>query len=332
MRSNPLPNWPAPPSGWVPDGDRVRRSGNVLSTAVAAVVLVAAAGATGAVLSGCQSGTPSPGSSSGSSANPISTGKPNPTAARQQVTLPFGGQNPHFYPHGVAVDAQGNVYVTAVNEGVLKLAPGAPAPTPLPFSGLQFATSGGVDTAGNAYVTDDGNAEKGRVQKLDSNGSQTELPFPGLAQDPNLAVASDGTVYVADGGNNRVLKLSPGATSATELPFTGLNDLRSVAVDSTGNVYLSDRGNARVLMLAAGSSNQSVLPLNVQGQQGVAVDSSGNVYAAGSQGVTVLAKDSQQTTQLPVKGETELFGIAVDPKANIYLTDTKNNQVIELKT
>jgi serine/threonine protein kinase, bacterial len=301
------------------------------------VVLVGVATITGTTLGACgRQASRSAESSASSSASPA-TGTPNPTAARQQVTLPIkGGEN--FYPQDVAVDAQGTVYATAVNEGVLKLAPGAQAAVSVGFSGLQFAASGGADAAGNVYVADDGGQTPGftgRVQKRTPAGAQTQLPFAGLGQDPRLAVTPDGTVYVADHSNNRVLKLPPGATSPSELPFTGLKRPDSVAVDSAGNVYVSDVGNSRVLMLAASSAGQSVLPITAEKQTAIAVDSSGNVYLAGAQGVAVLAKGSQTTTQLPVSGgrggDPELLGIAVDTHGNIYLADNKNYQFIELK-
>ena len=254
------------------------------------------------------------------------------TAARTQSPLPFGEDDgKSFYPKDVSVDTHGDIYVTAVNDGVLKLAKGATQSARVPFSGFDFALSAGADDAGNVYLSDDGNDGKGRVQKLTPDGTQSELPFSGLGQDPNIAVALDGTVYVADGSNDRVLKLSPNSTSPMVLPFTGLSDPRRVAVDSEGTVYVSDRKHSRVVTLESGSTSQKVLPFTVDGIQGVAVDSSGNVYVAGPQAVTVLPKDSQQTTELPVKNVTKLSAIAVDADGNIYVTDEDIHQVIALK-
>lgn len=321
---------------------RTRVSRKLLTTSMGVVVLVGVATATGTALGGCQrQNSRSAESSTSSSAKP-NTGTINPTAARHQVTLPFKG-SADFYPQGVAVDGQGTVYATAVNDGVLKLAPGAQAAVSVGFSGLSFAVSGGADATGNVFVTDDGGTANGtgRVQKRTPTGAQTVLPFTGVGQDPRLAVAPDGTVYVADNAGNRVLKLPPGATSPSELPFMGLKNPGYVAVDSAGNVYVSEvvneneSGNPRVLMLAAGSTTQSVLPITAPEQRAIAVDSSSNVYLTGAQGVTVLAKGSQKTTQLPVSGgpggNPQLLGIAVDSHGNIYLADGKNEQFVELK-
>ena len=319
-----------------------RLTHNGLRAAVAAFVAVAVP----LVLSGCQTSTTgSPRSSANtsvtaqadrtpSSANP-SPATPGPT--RKQVTLTITGQGPHFYPQDVAVDTHDNVYVTAVNEGLLKLAPGASPPTRYPFTDLAFAVSGGVDAAGDAFLAQSGNDNTGHILKLTPTGSQTELPFTGLGGERHLTVTPDGTVYVAAG--TRVLKLSPGATSADVLPFTGLKNAAFVAVDPAGNVYVSDRGSSsadatdsRVVMLAAGSTSQSVLPLSAQmQQQGLAVDGSGNVYVASAQGITELVKDTQQTTQLSVTGNPKLGATAVDTHGNIYVIDSDHNTVIELK-
>ena len=314
---------------------------------VGSVVLVVTT-ATVTTLGACgRQSSKSAGSSTSSSAGPAmgtaTTGTATPAPARQQVTLPLkGGQ--HFYPHDVAVDGQGTVYATAINEGVLKLPPGSQQAVSVGFTGLEFAVSGGVDAAGNVYVADDGSTvpgSTGRVQKRTPAGAQTELPFTSLGQDPRLAVAPDGTVYVADHSHNRVLKLPPGAKSPSELPFTGLKSPVYVAVDSAGNVYVSEvadeqgSGNPRVLMLAAGSTTQSVLPITADKQGAIAADSSGNVYLVGAHGITVLATGSQQTTQIQLSGgpggDPEISGIAVDSHGNIYLADSKNEQFVELK-
>jgi serine/threonine-protein kinase len=309
---------------------------------VGSVVLVVTAAA-GTTLGACGRQSDKSAGSSASSSAGSTTATASPVPARQQVTLPIkGGQ--HFYPHDVAVDGQGTVYATAINEGVLKLPPGSQQATSVGFTGLEFAVSGGVDAAGNVYVADDGSTamgSKGRVQKRTPAGAQTELPIIGLGQDPRLAVASDGTVYVADHSHNRVLKLPPGAKSPSEMPFTGLKSPVYVAVDSAGNVYVSEvadeqgSSSPRVLMLAAGSTTQSVLPITAEKQGAIAADSSGSVYLVGAHGITVLAKGSQQTTQILISGgpggDPEISAIAVDTHGNIYLADSKNEQFVELK-
>ena len=85
------------------------------------------------------------------------------TADRErQYALPFSDLH---VPHGVAVDATGNVYITdAIANRVLKLAAGTSAQTVLPFTRLDLSTGVvnestagvAVDASGNVYVTDTG--------------------------------------------------------------------------------------------------------------------------------------------------------------------------------
>ena len=130
----------------------------------------------------------------------------------RQTALAFTGLKD---PTGVAVDAQGDVYVAdAGNRRVLKLASGSDSQTELPFTGLQNLTGVAVDGNGSVYVT------------YFTNG------YPGVG---------------------KVVKLAAGSATQTELPFTGLADPRAVAVDTGGNVYVADRHMQRVVKLPAGS-------------------------------------------------------------------------------
>ena len=105
----------------------------------------------------------------------------------------------------VVVDNAGSVYVVESTNRVLKLAPGASAPTPLPFPDLKNAAGLAVDSAGNVNVTD---FERNRVLKLAAGASgPTVLPFSGLNHPAGVAVDAAGSVYVADSGNRRVVKL-----------------------------------------------------------------------------------------------------------------------------
>jgi sugar lactone lactonase YvrE len=270
------------------------------------------------------------------------------TADRERpFALPFTDLR---VPHGVAVDAAGNVYVTdAHTNHVLKLAAGSSTPTVLPFTGLDFgsnvidaATAGvAVDAAGNVYVAD---SDHSRVVKLAAGSStQTVLPFKGLDAPQGVAVDSAGTVYVVDYSHGQVLKLAAGSSTQTVLPSSGngASPNGNVAVDATGNVYVGfskthRRGPSEyyVMRLAPGSDTWTTLPTapdnfraNLStGEQDLAVDTRGNVYVITStdtRGVWKLVPGSDNWTQL--QGAPPLIdplGLAVDPGGrSVYVTD-----------
>jgi len=133
-------------------------------------------------------------------------------------------------PIGIAVDANGNVYVAdRGNHSIRKITP-----------------EGVVSTLA-------GNGEKGFM-----DGSTTEAQFN---RPTGVAVDMDGTVYVADQKNNLIRKITPegvvstyagsgiagyGDGSAVTARFKNPFD---VAVDLDGNVYVSDIGNQRIRMI-----------------------------------------------------------------------------------
>jgi DNA-binding beta-propeller fold protein YncE len=247
----------------------------------------------------------------------------------RQFALPFAGLR---MPHGVAVDAVGNVYVaeTRTNQ-VFKLAAGSNTQTVLPFTDLDLLSGGviddsiasvAVDAAGDVYVTDTGH---NRVVELAAGSStQTVLPFRGLDVPKGVAVDHAGTVYVLDYSEGRVVKLAAGSTTQTVLPKPGKGSPSGdVAVDTAGNVYVSvsGRGYDHLLRLAPGSNTWTELP-SAGWQRLAAVDSAGNVYVIAG-GVMKLAPGSDKWTALPgVPPFVDAMGLAVDPSGNhVYVTD-----------
>ncbi|OBK47979.1 NHL repeat-containing protein [Mycobacterium sp. 1081908.1] len=264
----------------------------------------------------------------------------------RQYALPFTGLRA---PHGVAVDAAGNVYVADTHTNrVLKLAPGSSTQTELPFTGLDLcanvidASLAGVavDAAGNVYLSD---SCHNRVLKLAAGSStQTVLPFKGLDDPHGVAVDTAGNVYVVERSQNRVVKLAAGSSAQTVLPSAGTGDGPNgdVAVDNTGNVYISvTRSLSRhsvsryLVRLAPGADTWTKMPPAPDnsyqglstGEQDVSVDAAGDVYVftglAG--GVMKLAPGSSTWTELPGAPRfVDPLGMAVDRGGHyVYVTD-----------
>jgi DNA-binding beta-propeller fold protein YncE len=261
--------------------------------------------------------------------------------------LPFTGLRS---PHGVAVDAAGNVYVADTHTNrVVKLAAGSNTQTVLPFTGLDLcannieAAVGGVavDPAGTVYVTDSCNDRV--VMLVDGSSTQTVLPFKRLDSPQGVAVDATGAVYVVSYSQSEIFRLAAGSTRQTPLPASGIQaaPTGNLAVDAAGNVYAGfskshykGQSEYYLLKLAPGASTWTTLPAppNDQrasfstGEQDIAVDGTGALYVRTStdtQGVWKLAPGS--TTWTPLRGAPTLIdplGIAVDAQGrNVYVTD-----------
>lgn len=233
---------------------------------------------------------------------------------------------------GIAVDADGNTYVTGIGtDRVMRLEAGATAATQLPFSGLKNPRDVAVDAKGDVYVTDSSND---RVMWLPAGApAAIPLPFSGLNDPRGIITSPEGDVYVVDRGNDRVLFLPSGSTAAVPLPFTGLGDPRGVAVDADGGVVVTDWGNNRVMRLAAGSTEATALPFTgLNDPHGVAIDTKGSVYVTdrGNAGVVELKAGSPAAIPLPFTGLNDPQGVAVDAAGNVYVTDAGPHPVLKL--
>ncbi|NVK82760.1 MAG: T9SS type A sorting domain-containing protein, partial [Cytophagia bacterium] len=184
------------------------------------------------------------------------------------------------YPTGIALDAQGNIYVTeSVSHIVRKITPNGDVTRLAGSLSRGFSDGNGVsasfnsprgiavDASGNIYVADAGNH---RIRKITSNGDVSTLAGSGSGNvDGNgtsarfsnpfgVAVDVSGNVYVADYGNHNIRKITPngdvttlaGSGSAGSADGNGtaasFNNPSGISVDAAGNVYVTDYGNHNI--------------------------------------------------------------------------------------
>jgi sugar lactone lactonase YvrE len=184
-------------------------------------------------------------------------------------------------PNGVAVDGDGNVYVTdRQNHTVRKITPAGVVTTLAGTAGSSGSADGtgadarfnspngvAVDGGGNVYVADTYNHT---VRKVTPAGVVTTLAgtatrwgsADGTGADarfrhPNgVAVDGEGNVYVADSSNHSIRKITSVGVVTTWAggvttngfvdgsgPFARFNAPYGVAVDGGGNVYVADTYN-----------------------------------------------------------------------------------------
>jgi hypothetical protein len=144
-------------------------------------------------------------------------------------------------PDGVALDANGNLYVADTGNNAVKefLAPGY---TTMEILGSGFSAPAGVavDAAGNVYVADTGN---NAVKEILADGGYTTIQTlgSGFSAPNGVAVDASGNVYVADTGNNAVKKLDFSDPPTLSFAATQVN---AVSSDSPFTLTLANEGNA----------------------------------------------------------------------------------------
>ena len=192
-----------------------------------------------------------------------------------------------FNPAGLAVDQNGNLFVSDAGRGVVRridgqgiittVAGGGPSSSnggdggPAIAATLQFPLGIAFDSAGALYV---GDTADGKVRRIDPNGTITSLDMSAVPQ-PNFA---------------------PGY----------------LAVDSADNLYVSDRGRF------------SALPSGGGGCRIVRVGKDGALSVIAGTGVCGYNGDNRPAVSAQLDDPN---GIAFDSAGNLYFSDSNNHRI-----
>jgi sugar lactone lactonase YvrE len=238
------------------------------------------------------------------------------------------------FPSNIAVDRNGNLYVTDTeSHSIRKITPTG-----------QVSTLAGSTTPGSA------------------DGVGTAASFDGPY---GVAVDANANVYVADLNNNRIRKITPTGVVTTLAGWQrgsadGTGTAASffqpagIAVDAGGHLYVSDYGNniirkitpeGLVTTLAGSGLRRTVdgkgAAASFLDPVGMAVDASGTVFVAEYLGnvirkitpagdVTILAGASASGS-IDGVGEAARFdsphGLAIDADGQLYVADSLNHMI-----
>lgn len=240
-----------------------------------------------------------------------------------------------FNPHGIAVDANGVVYIAdRYNHTIRKYDP---------------ATQTVSTLAGKA-------GEKGSA---DGPGPQARFNEPW-----GLCAAPDGTVYVADTKNNKIRKITPDGTVSTIAgsgnygtsngpgPAATFGNPTGIELDASGNLYVADHlthiirkitPNGVVSTLAGtpyipGDADGSGTAAQFWRPYGLTLDNQGNIIVADEwnhkirkvtpQGVVTTIAGTGEKGLTNGNGNSATFNYpwdaTVDPQGNIYIADGYN--------
>jgi len=220
------------------------------------------------------------------------------------------------YPHGLAVDHEGNVYVTDGRDG------GGKGHTVLKFN-----------PAGELVLT------------LGQPGVAGEGPYT-LNRPSDVAVARNGDIFVADGHsgmdtNMRIVKYSRDGTFIKEWGTKGsapgqLNGAHGLAFDSRGRLFVADRENRRVQIF---DQDGGFIDAWTQfgSPSGIFISPDDVLYVADlSQGIRIgSARDGSLTAHIvapvPESGGTARVAesVAVDAQGNLYAGENSGMKLLK---
>ena len=261
--------------------------------------------------------------------------------ARNRGSADGQGTNAQFWaPFGIAVDPSGNVYVADTANNTIR----------------KISADGVVSTLAGLAAHPGTNDGAGTLARFRNPWS--------VAVD-----GSDGDVFVADMSNDTIRRITPAGVVNTFAGQPGMigntdgfgNDARfnnpfGVAVDSSGNVYVSDTANNAIRKIThrvvttlaglpgyAGDADGSGTDARFWNPQGLAVDSAGDIYVADT-GNNIVRKITPMgavtTVPEPSQGDETTHGsatlkspggVAVDSSGNIYVADTDDHCIREIK-
>ena len=266
-------------------------------------------------------------------------------------------------PRGIAVDRQGNVYVSEYgNNRIQKFSASGQL---IEVIGRQGALAGQmdqpfglfVDLRGTLFVAEWGN---NRVQRFATAGqpayvwgsatgqksaARGEFNFP-----QGIAFDAQGMMYVTDAGNHRVQVFAPSGQLQAVWGQRGdapgqFYAPDGIAIDGAGNIYVTEYGNNRVQVLSPDGrplfmwGSRGIGSSEFSGAAGVVIDRVGDVYVA-DQGNARILKFSGRGVPLGSWGSgvkstgigqfNTPVGLAIGPDGSLYVTDFGNNRVQRL--
>lgn len=241
------------------------------------------------------------------------------------------------YPHGIAVDASGNVYVADSNNNRIR----------------KITPAGVVSTL----------AGSGAAGFSDGIGTAAKFDFP-----TGVSVDVNGNVYVVDKNNHKIRKITPAGDVSTFAGSTQgyldaagtsarFNYPYGITLDASNNIFISDSQNHKIRKITplglvstlagstSGFADGTTLTSKFSFPQGLAIDDSNNLFVADNNNHKIR-KISQTGLVSTVAGSVFGYqegsgnlakfyyphGIVIDTASgNMYVTDYYNHKIRKIE-
>ncbi len=249
------------------------------------------------------------------------------------------GEGQFIHPLGIAVDADGKVYVAdGFNKCIQKFTSKGKFLVKWGGSGegeglFRTPLSIVLDTVGDVYVLD-----KQSVLKFTPEGKLLARWMMRITA-RQIAVDDQRNVYVPGLAGN-VCKYDANWHLIEEWGISGSAEgqfltPRGIAVDASGAVFVGDTGNARIQKFDSEGKFLSELAPDLSWSGWawrLTTDASGNFYALSGYNVQKFDESGEVTVKWGTKGTgdgqfNDASGITVDRSGNVYVADTGNHRV-----
>ncbi len=206
-------------------------------------------------------------------------------------------------PQGIAIAADGALYVTESGRGVVRRVASGTATVfagngrykfggdggPAIAASLHFPQQMAVTPDGTLYFADTGND---RIRRVRPDGVIETVRSGPLRQPAGLALDPGGNLFVSEPDNGTVQRITPNGTQTTFFTLEGSEPF-SLALDSAGNLYISHPGQhlirrvtpAGVASIYAGTGSEGfsgdggpALRAQLNIPRSIALDAAGNLY------------------------------------------------------
>jgi sugar lactone lactonase YvrE len=236
-----------------------------------------------------------------------------------QTTLASGT----YAPHGVAVDAAGDVFFAAPYS-VIEIPAGCTSANcqTLLSSGFGDLEGMAVDGAGDVFIA---NSSNNQVVEIMPNGTETTIGT-GFKACFGVAVDGAGDLFIADTNNHQVVEVTPGGVQTT-VSASGLVAPEGIAVDSAGNLFIADHSTGLVVEEPAGGGAQITVASGLPNTDSLAVDAAGDLFFADDNVGRVAEISAGTSTPISVGSG---YGVAVGAAGDVYVADPVHAQLVEV--